>query len=139
VPVALGQDDIEDAYYPYGRHSMLEVAFLASHALGWLDSGPRQQRLIDLVTTRAAEVLGIDGHRMAEGRSPTWSCTTPSGSSTCCASTPPALGGQPRPGRRDHHHRVRFGVSGSRAADHRIAVRRPVEWTRSGAAAAARS
>jgi cytosine/creatinine deaminase len=66
VPVALGQDDIEDAYYPYGRHSMLEVAFLASHALGWLD-GPRQQRLLDLVTTRAAEVLGIDGHHIREG------------------------------------------------------------------------
>jgi cytosine/creatinine deaminase len=66
VPVALGQDDIEDAYYPYGRHSMLEVAFLASHSLGWL-SGPQQQRLVDLVTTRAAEVLGIDGHRLAEG------------------------------------------------------------------------
>jgi len=33
-PVALGQDDIEDAYYPYGRHDMLEVAFLASHLTG---------------------------------------------------------------------------------------------------------
>jgi cytosine/creatinine deaminase len=66
VPVALGQDDIEDAYYPYGRHSMLEVAFLASHALGWLDSA-RQQRLFDLVSTRAAEVIGVDGHRIAEG------------------------------------------------------------------------
>ncbi|MEX2324844.1 MAG: amidohydrolase family protein [Nitriliruptoraceae bacterium] len=64
VPVALGQDDIEDAYYPYGRHSMLEVAFLASHALGWLSS-VKQRRLIELVTTRAAEVLGIDNHRIA--------------------------------------------------------------------------
>jgi cytosine/creatinine deaminase len=66
IPVALGQDDIEDAYYPFGRHSMLEIAFLSAHALGWL-SGPRQQRLLDLVTTRAAEVLGTAGHTIAIG------------------------------------------------------------------------
>jgi cytosine deaminase len=65
VPVALGQDDIEDAYYPFGRHNMLEVAFLCAHALGWL-AAPQQERLLDLVTTRAAEVLGIDDHRIAE-------------------------------------------------------------------------
>lgn len=66
VPVAFGQDDIEDAYYPFGRHNMLEIAFLCAHSLGWLSAG-RQQRLLDLVTTRAADVLGIDGHRLAEG------------------------------------------------------------------------
>ncbi|RLD17290.1 MAG: cytosine deaminase, partial [Caldiserica bacterium] len=33
--VALGQDDISDAYYPYGRNNMLEVAFLSSHIL-WM-------------------------------------------------------------------------------------------------------
>jgi outer membrane protein TolC len=33
IPVALGQDDIEDAYYPFGRHNMVEIAFLAAHAL----------------------------------------------------------------------------------------------------------
>ncbi len=33
VSVALGQDDIADAYYPYGRNNMLEVAFLASPIL----------------------------------------------------------------------------------------------------------
>ena len=36
VAVALGQDDIEDAYYPFGRGNMLEVAFLAAHSLGFL-------------------------------------------------------------------------------------------------------
>ena len=66
VPVALGQDDIEDAYYPFGRHSMWEVAFLCAHGLGWL-SGPQQERLLDLVTVRAADVLGIEGHRLAVG------------------------------------------------------------------------
>lgn len=33
VLVCLGQDDISDAYYPYGRNNQLEVAFLASHLL----------------------------------------------------------------------------------------------------------
>ena len=64
--VALGQDDIEDAYYPFGRHNMLEVAFLAAHVLGFL-SGPDQLRLLDLVTVRAARVLGIEGHGIAVG------------------------------------------------------------------------
>jgi cytosine deaminase len=67
LAVALGQDDIEDAYYPFGRHNMLEVAFLAAHLLGFL-SGPDQLRLVDLVTTRAARVLGLDEHTIAVGR-----------------------------------------------------------------------
>lgn len=66
LPVALGQDDIEDAYYPFGRHNLLEVAFLAAHVLGFL-SGPDQLRLLDLVTTRAATVLGVPDHAVAVG------------------------------------------------------------------------
>jgi cytosine deaminase len=66
LPVALAQDDIEDAYYPFGRHNMLEVAFLAAHLLG----SPTLQRmdlLLDMVTTQAAAVLGDDGHRLEVG------------------------------------------------------------------------
>ncbi|WP_067462188.1 amidohydrolase family protein [Actinomadura macra] len=66
LPVALGQDDIEDAYYPFGRHNMLEVAFLAAHALGFL-SAREQLDLLDLVTRRAARVLGVSGHAVAVG------------------------------------------------------------------------
>lgn len=66
VAVALGQDDIEDAYYPYGRNNMLEVAFLASHLWEW-KSTEDQLRLVDLVTTGAARVLGLAGHTVAEG------------------------------------------------------------------------
>jgi cytosine deaminase len=58
VDVALGQDDIEDAYYPFGRHNLLEVAFLAAHLLD-LRTAPQQELLVDLVTTRAARVLGL--------------------------------------------------------------------------------
>jgi len=66
VAVALGQDDIEDAYYPFGRGNMLEVAFLAAHALGLL-SVPDQRRLLGFITTTAARVLGIADHAIAEG------------------------------------------------------------------------
>jgi cytosine/creatinine deaminase len=58
VAVALGQDDIEDAYYPFGRHNLLEVAFLAAHLLD-LRTAPRLELLVDLVTTSAARVLGL--------------------------------------------------------------------------------
>ena len=38
--VCLGQDDISDAYYPFGHNNMIEVAFLASHML-WMTSTQR--------------------------------------------------------------------------------------------------
>jgi cytosine deaminase len=44
----------------------MQVAFLAAHLLGFL-SGPDQLRLLDLVTTRAAEVLGVPDHAVAAG------------------------------------------------------------------------
>jgi cytosine deaminase len=66
LPVALGQDDIEDAYYPFGRHNLAEVAFLAAHALGAVDTAGIDL-VYDAVTTTAARVLGVEGHRLEEG------------------------------------------------------------------------
>jgi cytosine deaminase len=66
IPVAIGQDDIEDAYYPFGRHNLLEVAFLAAHLLG-PPTLQRMDQLLDMVTTDAATVLGDEGHRLAVG------------------------------------------------------------------------
>ena len=66
VAVALGQDDIEDAYYPFGRHNLLEVAFLAAHLLD-MRSAPQQELLVDLVTTSAARVLALPGYGLREG------------------------------------------------------------------------
>lgn len=64
--VALGQDDCEDAYYPFGRQNMLEVVFLAAHLLGATVS-PRLDLLLDAVTTTAARVMGIHGHGLEPG------------------------------------------------------------------------
>jgi cytosine deaminase len=66
VAVALGQDDIEDAYYPFGRHNLLEVAFLAAHLLD-MRSAPQLETLVDLVTTSAARVLGLPAYGLREG------------------------------------------------------------------------
>ena len=66
MAVALGQDDIEDAYYPFGRHNLLEVAFLAAHLLD-MRSAPQQEVLVDLVTTSAARVLGLPAYGLREG------------------------------------------------------------------------
>ena len=66
VPVALGQDDIADAYYPYGECNMLQVAFLASHLLHMV-SFDDMELLYDMITTTAAKVLGIKDHELKVG------------------------------------------------------------------------
>jgi cytosine deaminase len=66
IPVALGQDDIADAYYPYGRHNPLEVAFIASHVLG-ASSFTDMETLYDMLTRQAAKVLRITDHGVGVG------------------------------------------------------------------------
>lgn len=56
--VCLGQDDISDAYYPYGRNNMLEVAFLNSHLL-WMTTVEEMHVLYDMVTTDAAKCINV--------------------------------------------------------------------------------
>lgn len=58
VLVCLGQDDISDAYYPYGRNNMLEVAFLASHLL-WMTTASDMECLYDMITRNAAQAMGL--------------------------------------------------------------------------------
>lgn len=66
VVVALGQDDVNDAYYPYGRCNMLEVAFLASHLMQMMT--PDEMNLLyDMITVNPAHILRLPGHRVAEG------------------------------------------------------------------------
>jgi cytosine deaminase len=66
IAVALGQDDIWDAYYPFGRNNMLEVAFLASHLL-WMTTFAEMEILYDLITTNAAKALSIHEFGLKEG------------------------------------------------------------------------
>jgi len=66
VGIALGQDDIADAYYPFGRNNMLEVAFLAAHLM-WMTTFQDMEILYDLITTKAAKALGIREFELKEG------------------------------------------------------------------------
>jgi cytosine deaminase len=66
VLVCLGQDDISDAYYPYGRNNMLEVAFLASHLL-WMTSSAEMEALYDMITVRAAHAMGLKDYGLRVG------------------------------------------------------------------------
>jgi cytosine deaminase len=66
VLVCLGQDDISDAYYPYGRNNMLEVAFLASHLL-WMTTTSEMETLYNMITTQAARAMGIPGFGLRIG------------------------------------------------------------------------
>jgi cytosine deaminase len=66
IPVALGQDDVADAYYPFGECNMLQVAFLAAHLM-WMTTFEDMDLLYDMITWRAADVLGIKGHRLEVG------------------------------------------------------------------------
>src|SRR6185503_14801060 len=60
VNVCLGQDDISDAYYPFGRNNMLEVAFLASHLL-WMMTRQDIDKLYDMITIDAAAAINVAG------------------------------------------------------------------------------
>jgi len=64
--VSLGQDDISDAYYPFGRNNMLEVAFLGSHLL-WFTSAQEIEKLYDMVTVDAARCIGLKNFRLEVG------------------------------------------------------------------------
>ena len=64
--VCLGQDDISDAYYPYGRNNMLEVAFLASHLL-WMTTESEMETLYDMVTVNGAQAMGVKHFGLAVG------------------------------------------------------------------------
>ena len=66
VLVCLGQDDITDAYYPYGRNNMLEVAFLASHLL-WMTGAADMHTLYDMITRNAARAMGIADFELRVG------------------------------------------------------------------------
>ncbi len=66
VNVCLGQDDISDAYYAFGRNSMLEVAFLAAHLL-WMTTRADMETLYEMITTRAARAMGVPAHELKVG------------------------------------------------------------------------
>ena len=66
VNVCLGQDDISDGYYPFGRNNMLEVAFLAAHLL-WMTTSRELETLYDMITVNAARAINVNDHALNVG------------------------------------------------------------------------
>ena len=66
ITVCLGQDDISDAYYPFGRNNMLEVAFLAAHLL-WMTTRAEIEALYDMVTIDPARAMNIGDFGLSVG------------------------------------------------------------------------
>jgi hypothetical protein len=66
IDVALGQDDISDAYYPFGRNDMLEVAFLVPHLL-WMTARTEIETLYDTITVTPARAINITNFDLAVG------------------------------------------------------------------------
>lgn len=66
VLMVIGQDDVSDAYYAFGRNNMLECAFLGSHILG-MSTHAEMETLYDMVTTLPARAIGLKDHALKVG------------------------------------------------------------------------
>lgn len=67
VTVALGQDDVYDAYYPYGRCNMLEVAFLAGHLM-WMMTRDDREVMYDMITLNPAKIMRLADYGLTPGK-----------------------------------------------------------------------
>lgn len=66
IPVGLGQDDINDAYYTFGQNNMQEVAFISAHILR-MCSYKDLELVYDMITKNAAKVINIHNHELKVG------------------------------------------------------------------------
>ena len=66
VLVFIGQDDISDAYYAFGRNNMLECAFLGAHTL-WMSTPEEMETLYDMVTVLPGCGIGLKDHVLKVG------------------------------------------------------------------------
>ena len=68
VNVTFGQDCVDDAFYPFGRADMLEVALITAHA-AQLTTPAEIEILFKMMTTNAARTLGVlDDYGIAVGK-----------------------------------------------------------------------
>ncbi|MCW2510599.1 MAG: Cytosine deaminase, partial [Modestobacter sp.] len=66
VTVAIGHDSVMDPWYPLGYGDPLQAAFVLAH-LGHMSGAEELPRLIDMITTDAARVLGLPENRLRPG------------------------------------------------------------------------
>ena len=66
VNVAVGQDDIDDPYYPFGRGDMVELAFVMCHA-AHLGSQEEIESSFDMITYNPAKGMRLKGYGLGVG------------------------------------------------------------------------
>jgi cytosine/creatinine deaminase len=66
VNVAIGQDDIDDPYYPFGRGDMVELAFVMCHA-AHLGTKNEIESSFDMITYNPARGMRLPGYGVKEG------------------------------------------------------------------------
>ncbi len=66
VPVACGQDDIDNWFYPFGRNDLLEVAQFMAHNGRFAWNG-EVDRVLPMVTSTPARLLGLDDYGLHVG------------------------------------------------------------------------
>ncbi len=66
VKVAIGQDDIDDPYYPFGRGDMLELALMMCHA-AHLGTRREMECVFDMITANPAKGMRIDRYGLRVG------------------------------------------------------------------------
>jgi cytosine/adenosine deaminase-related metal-dependent hydrolase len=67
VRVFAGNDNIRDCWWPYGNGDLLQRAMLLGYRSGFYTDADLMLAL-DMVTTHAAQVIGLPQHGIAEGR-----------------------------------------------------------------------
>src|SRR5215813_4965112 len=66
VNVCIGHDSVMDPWYPLGYGDPLQAAFVLVH-LGQMSGDAELRQLIQMITTNAAEALGVTGYGLRPG------------------------------------------------------------------------
>ncbi len=66
VNVAIGQDDIDDPYYPFGRGDMLELALIMAHA-AHLGTPSELEQLYDMITVGPSRGMHLQDYGLKVG------------------------------------------------------------------------
>lgn len=67
VIVTIGQDDVDNFYYPFGRCDPLEWAWSMAHA-GRFCYREGIEQVFDMITINSAEAMGLDGYGIEVGK-----------------------------------------------------------------------
>ncbi|QKJ86881.1 amidohydrolase family protein [Paramixta manurensis] len=89
VRVFAGNDNIRDAWWPYGNGDMLQRAMLIGYRSGF-NTDEELNVALEMATTAAAEVLGVDGYGLAPGNEANFIVIDAPNSAAAVAMTPSA-------------------------------------------------